>query len=93
LIKQIEAKHIFSYAGINLSIYDARKGEGLNKHTHKFSHGTFVTSGLCVIRKENKEVIIDKESTPINLVSEEWHEIEALEDGTVFINVFAEGKY
>lgn len=22
----------------------------------------------------------------------EWHEIEALEDGTVFINVFAEGK-
>lgn len=22
----------------------------------------------------------------------EWHEIEALEDGTVFVNVFAEGK-
>lgn len=23
----------------------------------------------------------------------EWHEIEALEDDTVFVNVFAEGKY
>jgi len=23
----------------------------------------------------------------------EWHEIEALEDGTVFVNVFSEGKY
>ena len=22
----------------------------------------------------------------------EWHEIEALEDGTVFVNIFAEGK-
>lgn len=27
------------------------------------------------------------------LVANEWHEIEALEDGTVFVNVFAEGKY
>jgi hypothetical protein len=28
-----------------------------------------------------------------NLTAAEWHEIEALEDGTVFVNVFAEGKY
>jgi hypothetical protein len=26
------------------------------------------------------------------LAANEWHEIEALEDGTVFVNVFAEGK-
>lgn len=25
--------------------------------------------------------------------NDEWHEIEALEDETVFVNVFAEGKY
>jgi hypothetical protein len=34
-----------------------------------------------------------KESQPITLKANEWHEIEALEDGTVFCNVFAEGKY
>ena len=26
------------------------------------------------------------------LLAGEWHELEALEDGTVFVNVFAEGK-
>ena len=31
--------------------------------------------------------------TGLNLPAGEWHEIEALEDGTVFVNVFAEGKY
>lgn len=25
--------------------------------------------------------------------ADEWHEIEALEDATVFVNVFAQGKY
>ena len=24
--------------------------------------------------------------------ADEWHEIEALEDNTVFVNIFAEGK-
>ena len=28
----------------------------------------------------------------LNLPAGEWHEIEALEDNTVFVNVFAEGK-
>jgi len=28
-----------------------------------------------------------------SLIENEWHELEALEDGTVFVNVFAEGKY
>jgi hypothetical protein len=50
-------------------------------------------AGKCVIRKEGKEVEVTKDTQPINLVADEWHEIEALEDGTVFINVFAEGKY
>jgi hypothetical protein len=35
---------------------------------------------------------MNKDSQPLNLPAGEWHEIEALEDGTVFVNVFAEGK-
>lgn len=31
-------------------------------------------------------------ATGANLVANEWHEIEALEDGTVFVNVFSENK-
>jgi hypothetical protein len=50
-------------------------------------------AGSCVIRKERIEKVIDKYTQPINLKAAEWHEIEALEDGTVFVNVFAEGKY
>jgi quercetin dioxygenase-like cupin family protein len=34
-----------------------------------------------------------KETQPINLPANIPHEIEALEDNTVFVNVFAEGKY
>jgi hypothetical protein len=34
-----------------------------------------------------------KMTEPINPKVAEWHEIEALEDGTVFVNVFTEGKY
>ena len=50
-------------------------------------------AGSCWIRKEGKEVLITKDTQPINLVANEWHEIEAAEDGTVFCNLFAEGKY
>jgi quercetin dioxygenase-like cupin family protein len=84
--------HSFSYDGARINIYHAKKGEGLPKHNHEFAHATFCTSGSFIIRKENKEVVVDKTTQPINLVEIEWHEIEALEDNTVFINVFAD-KY
>ena len=84
--------HVFTYDGAMVNIFHANKGEGLPKHEQAYAHATFCTSGSCVIRKEGKEVIFDKTTQPANLKAGEWHEIEALEDGTVFINVFAEGK-
>ena len=76
-----------------LNIFHAKKGEGLKRHEHRYSHLTICSSGCLVIRKENKELIMTKDTQPVNLVADEWHEIESLEDGTVFINVFAEGQY
>jgi hypothetical protein len=35
---------------------------------------------------------MDKTTMPVNLLENEWHEFEALEDGTVFVNVFAANK-
>ena len=85
--------HQVTYDGATLSVFHANKGEGLPRHEHVYAHLTVCHSGSCVIRKEGIEKVIDKYTQPINLKANEWHEIEALEDETVFVNVFAEGKY
>lgn len=79
--------------GTQLNIYHANKGEGLPRHEHTYSHLTVCHAGSIAVRKEGVESVRTKDSQPVNLVANEWHEIEALEDGTVFVNVFAEGKY
>lgn len=79
--------------GTTLNIYHANKGEGLPRHDHLYAHLTMCHAGAIAVRKEGKEVVRTKNSQPVNLVANEWHEIEALEDGTVFVNVFAEDKY
>jgi quercetin dioxygenase-like cupin family protein len=89
----IAPKHSFNYDGVEVYTYHANKGEGLPKHEHTYAHATMCHSGSCIVRKENKEVIINKDSKPLNLKQNEWHEIEALEDNTVFVNIFAEGKH
>lgn len=85
--------HSLVYDGAQLNIYHANSGEGLPKHEHTFSHATICMSGSIIVRKEGKELIMTKETQPVNLAAKEWHEIEALEDGTVFSNMFSEGKY
>ena len=47
------------------------------------------TAGRYIIRKEGRQLEMTKDTQPVNLVAAEWHEIEALENGTVFINVLA----
>lgn len=86
-------KHSLTYDGATLNIYHAKIGEGLPRHEHTFSHATICAAGSIIVRKEGKELIMTKETQPVNLVAGEWHEIEALKNGTVFINVFSEGKY
>lgn len=85
--------HSFVYDGAKLNVYHAEKGQGLSKHQHAYAHATFVCAGSVFVRVEGKELLVTKETQPINLLQNKWHEIEAAENGTVFINVFAEGKY
>ena len=85
--------HEVTYDGATLRVYHASQGEGLPKHEHNHDHLTMVHAGSAIVRKENKVLVMTKDTQPVNLVANEWHEIEALEDGTVFVNVFAEGKY
>ena len=93
MITLIEPKHYFTYDEAQLKIYHANKGEGLPKHEHAYSHATMCNAGSCLVSLEGRNYTINKDSKPLNLPANEWHEIEALEDGTVFVNVFAEGKY
>lgn len=76
--------------GTTLNVYHADKGQGLPKHEHLYSHLTMCHAGSCIVRKEGKELLMTKNTQPVNLIGNEWHEIEALEDNTVFVNVFAE---
>lgn len=92
-MKTVEPKFDVTYDGTTVRVYHANAGEGLPRHQHLYAHLTMCHAGSCVVRKEGRELVMRKDTTPVNLIANEWHEIEALEDGTVFVNVFAEGKY
>jgi len=82
-----EAKRVFTYKSLQVSKYVLNKGEGLPKHEHKFNHLTMCVLGSCIVRKENVEIILHPEDNAIDLVANQWHEIEALEDNTVLVNI------
>lgn len=84
--------HSFEYGGASFLVYHANTGDGLPRHEHTFKHATMCNAGSCVIRKEGLEKVIDKHTQPIDLTANEWHEIEALEDNTVFVNIFVNGE-
>ena len=89
----VAPRFIVTYDGATLNVFHANKGEGLPRHAHSYAHLTMCHAGSCIVRKEGRELVMTKDTQPVNLLAVEWHEIEALEDGTVFVNVFAEGKY
>ena len=89
----ITPAHSFTYDGAVLNVYHADKGQGLPRHEHLYAHATLCAAGSCVVRKDGKELVMTKATQPVNLIANEWHEIEALEDSTVFVNVFSEKKY
>jgi quercetin dioxygenase-like cupin family protein len=89
---QIGIKHAFTYDGAQLNVYHANKGQGLPRHDHSYSHAIICNAGSCLVSLKGRSYTMNKDSKPLNLPAGEWHEIEALEDETVFVNVFAEGK-
>jgi quercetin dioxygenase-like cupin family protein len=86
-------KHSFTYDGARLNIYHVDKGEGLPMHGHAYSHAIMCNAGSCLVTLDNgKSIVMTKNTIPVNLPAGIQHEIEALEDRTVFVNVFAESK-
>ena len=85
--------HLVTYDGASIIVFHCNKGQGLPRHQHTYAHLTMCHAGSCIVRKEGRELVMNKNTQPVNLTAAEWHEIEALEDGTVFVNVFSESKY
>lgn len=85
-------QHMVTYDGAVLNVYHCDKGQGLPRHEHTYAHLIMCHAGSCIVRKEGRELVMTKHTQPVNLTGNEWHEIEALEDGTVFVNVFSENK-
>ncbi len=89
---QCAVRYEVAQDGYTMRVFHASKGYGLPKHQHDYPHLTVCHSGSCAVRMEHKEFVMTKNSQPVNLPANKWHEIEALEDGTVFVNLFSEGK-
>lgn len=84
----LEPTFTYRVANVDHLIYHGDAGSGLPKHIHMYSHVTVCHSGSCAIRKQGRELVLDKQHPPINLQAGEWHEIEVLESNTVFENIF-----
>jgi quercetin dioxygenase-like cupin family protein len=84
---QVLPLYSFPYKGLNITFFKGNVGEGLRKHQHEDSHLTVVASGKVCIRKENVYKELVDGDQPVNLKENEWHEIEILEDNTIFFNV------
>lgn len=91
-MKHTPPNNQIKYDGVTLNVYHANSGEGLPEHSHVYSHLTMCHAGSIKVSNERRSLVMTKDTQPVNLKAGEWHEIEALEDGTVFVNVFAEGK-
>jgi len=88
-----EVKHQFTYAGTSHNVFHCNAGEGLPRHEHEYNHATICHAGKLACRKEGKYFELTPDSKPVVLTGKEWHELEALEDGTVFENIFTAGNY
>ena len=90
MIIQAPPQFTFLYDGMRINVFHVNKSEGIASHQHTYNHATVCHVGKCVVRVKGKEIIMTKETQPLDLPANISHEIEALEDGTVFVNMFAE---
>ena len=86
-MEAINPLHLVQHNGVHILVYHANLGQGLPKHSHLFSHLVLCHAGRIVITKEAGQLEMTSTTQSVNLRANEWHEIEALEDGTVFVNI------
>jgi quercetin dioxygenase-like cupin family protein len=87
-VTQIKGTYRFSYNNLQIIRFDANSSEGLVKYQHDNQHLILCLSGKLCVRTENEEAILDSTAEPVILKANSWHEIEATEDNTSFLQMF-----
>jgi len=88
-MKAVFPTHVFHYAKATMNVIHAEAGEGIPMHQHDYNHATVCHAGSCIVRVKGREIIMHPGTQPLDLPANIPHSIEALEDGTVFTNIFA----
>jgi quercetin dioxygenase-like cupin family protein len=83
-------QHGFAVLGRTFVRYVFARGEGLPRHQHDVDHLTLVAAGRIVARTDDRVLERGPTDPPILFRANRAHEIEALEDGTVVLNVFTQ---
>lgn len=76
----------FKYLGVEVKTYEANAGEGIPTHLHSFAHGTICQAGLCKITIDENSFVLAN-NVLYEMPANTAHEIEALENGTIIVNV------
>jgi quercetin dioxygenase-like cupin family protein len=85
--------YTFNVNGATINTFHVEKaGEGHPKHVHDYDHVTMVHSGKLLVTTHDTQFTMTKENKPILFPANQWHELEAIEDCTVFTNVFGENQ-
>lgn len=87
MVEKKDVSHIVFFDDKEIKVFHVDKGQGLPLHEHLNGHLVICGSGRISCRSEGNEVILTKESPPYYFVPVIPHEIEALEDGSVVINI------
>jgi len=92
-VVDLEPKYHCQWDNTNFFIYHANKGEGHSEHEHPYAHAVACFAGKIKVTKEKISVVLTSENEPVRLKENEWHEIEALEDNTIFMNIHSVDRY
>lgn len=80
--------HQLSAMGMRIDRYTFSHGEGLPIHQHDEDHLTVVATGRIVARTDTRTLEVGPTDKPILFRAGRAHEIKALEDGTIVLNIF-----
>jgi quercetin dioxygenase-like cupin family protein len=80
---------VFSGIGCTFQRYALMRGERIDRHQHDVDHLTIIAAGRAVARTDERSLERGPDDAPIIFRAGRFHEIEALEDGTVVLNVFS----
>lgn len=82
------------YAGALVTVYRLDAGERIPRHRHAVNHSTSVLEGKTVARifDDRPDTLMEPHSPLLDLPAGIDHEIEAVHDGTIVVNVIKEGS-